>query len=239
MRAPRAYPIAAQRSEEGDGGRRLFSGRGGPRNPLKRLNPDKEIQGFSFDCLWRAWPGLAGFGQDLDSAWIGLGLISPLLNAYNQGGGAAHCAPRRERLYPADPRAVSLARGLRRWALSSAVEHYLDIVGVRGSIPLAPTISCFPASFSRRFSATGVYGAVSLIAAPNPSTDLHPCHCGRRLSPTLNDRRAAGRSCAFLPAWPSSSPPPTLRRPRPNRRRSQGQARRLGDALRDAARRRP
>src|SRR5208282_5907085 len=30
---------------------------------------------------------------------------------------------------------------LGRWALSSAVEHYLDMVGVRGSIPLAPTIS--------------------------------------------------------------------------------------------------
>ena len=163
MRAPRAYPIAAQRSEEGDGGRRLFSGRGGgPRNPLKRLNPDKEIQGFSFDCLWRAWPGLAGFGQDLDSAWIGLGLISPLSVRTIRRPALPHCAPRRERLYPADPRAVSLARGLRRWALSSAVEHYLDMVGVRGSIPLAPTISCFPASFSRRFSATGVYGAVSI-----------------------------------------------------------------------------
>src|SRR5262249_18914004 len=31
-----------------------------------------------------------------------------------------------------------------RWALSSAVEHYLDMVGVRGSIPLAPTISASP-----------------------------------------------------------------------------------------------
>ena len=32
------------------------------------------------------------------------------------------------------------ARATWRWALSSAVEHYLDMVGVRGSIPLAPTI---------------------------------------------------------------------------------------------------
>src|SRR5271154_4160859 len=52
----------------------------------------------------------------------------------------AHCAPRRERLYPAGPRAGSPARDRGRWALSSAVEHYLDMVGVRGSIPLAPTI---------------------------------------------------------------------------------------------------
>src|SRR5579872_1361481 len=36
--------------------------------------------------------------------------------------------------------ALSLARDSWRWALSSAVEHYLDMVGVRGSIPLAPTI---------------------------------------------------------------------------------------------------
>src|ERR1700693_5926510 len=34
-----------------------------------------------------------------------------------------------------------VARDHGRWALSSAVEHYLDMVGVRGSIPLAPTIS--------------------------------------------------------------------------------------------------
>ncbi len=34
------------------------------------------------------------------------------------------------------------------WALSSAVEHYLDMVGVRGSIPLAPTIPCL--SVARR-----------------------------------------------------------------------------------------
>jgi hypothetical protein len=32
------------------------SGRG---NPLKKLDPDKEIKVNSFDCLW---PGLAGFG---------------------------------------------------------------------------------------------------------------------------------------------------------------------------------
>ena len=32
-----------------------------------------------------------------------------------------------------------VARDHGRWALSSAVEHYLDMVGVRGSIPLAPT----------------------------------------------------------------------------------------------------
>lgn len=28
-----------------------------------------------------------------------------------------------------------------KWALSSAGEHYVDIVGVTGSIPVAPTIS--------------------------------------------------------------------------------------------------
>jgi hypothetical protein len=35
---------------------------GGRRNPLKRLDPDKEIKVNSFDFLW---PGLAGYGQDL------------------------------------------------------------------------------------------------------------------------------------------------------------------------------
>ena len=52
----------------------------------------------------------------------------------------AHCAPRRQRLYRRALPGRLFARG-RRWALSSAVEHYLDMVGVRGSIPLAPTIS--------------------------------------------------------------------------------------------------
>ena len=27
------------------------------------------------------------------------------------------------------------------WAVSSAVEHYVDIVGVTGSIPVSPTIA--------------------------------------------------------------------------------------------------
>jgi hypothetical protein len=166
-----------------------------------------------FGGLGQAWLDLGRFGFGLDWAWPNFTTI----HTYKWRPALPHCAPRPERLYPADPRAVSLARGLRRWALSSAVEHYLDMVGVRGSIPLAPTISCIPASFSRRFSATGVKGAVPYLGA-NPSTDLHPCHCGRRPSPTLNDRRAAGRTCAFLPAWPSSSPAPTLRRPRPSPR---------------------
>jgi large subunit ribosomal protein L36 len=34
----------------------------------------------------------------------------------------------------------ALPNDFRGWALSSAVEHYLDMVGVRGSIPLVPTI---------------------------------------------------------------------------------------------------
>lgn len=37
-------------------------------------------------------------------------------------------------------------RGLR--ALSSAVEHFLDMEGVRGSIPLAPTIGTHPIHIS-------------------------------------------------------------------------------------------
>ena len=37
---------------------------------------------------------------------------------------------------------AALHRVLRSRALSSAVEHFLDMEGVRGSIPLAPTIRC-------------------------------------------------------------------------------------------------
>jgi hypothetical protein len=51
-------------------------------------------------------------------------------------------APGRASVYtPPSLSGVNVARGSGRWALSSAVEHYLDMVGVRGSIPLAPTIS--------------------------------------------------------------------------------------------------
>jgi hypothetical protein len=33
------------------------------------------------------------------------------------------------------------ARHRQAWVVSSAVEHYLDMVGVTGSIPVPPTIS--------------------------------------------------------------------------------------------------
>src|SRR5271165_1386175 len=49
---------------------------------------------------------------------------------------------------------IAFARADGRWALSSAVEHYLDMVGVRGSIPLAPTISSPLSDVRRRLPAT-------------------------------------------------------------------------------------
>ncbi len=176
----------------------------------------KEIQGFSFD---RLCPGLARLGwiwADLDSAWIGLGLILPLEISIIRGGGAAHCAPRRERLYPADPRAVRLARGLRRWALSSAVEHYLDMVGVRGSIPLAPTISRSAASFLRPFSAIGAIGAAAVASQPiDGFASLSLWTTAFADAKRSKGDRALLRILAGLP---SSSPAPTLRRPRPSPR---------------------
>ena len=65
--------------------------------------------------------------------WVGLPAIKV------DQGRLTHCASRRERLYPAILEPTNDARDHGRWALSSAVEHYLDMVGVRGSIPLAPT----------------------------------------------------------------------------------------------------
>jgi hypothetical protein len=55
------YDTLAQGFERGEEEQKDFRS-GGQRNPLIRLNSDKEIHGFSFDCLW---PGLAGFGQGL------------------------------------------------------------------------------------------------------------------------------------------------------------------------------
>ena len=41
-------------------------------------------------------------------------------------------------------------RGSRRWVYSSAGEHYLDMVGVTGSIPVAPTTQSYPNRKSQR-----------------------------------------------------------------------------------------
>jgi hypothetical protein len=46
----RADHILAQGSERGEGSERSFQARG-RRNPLKSLDPNKEIQRFFFDCL--------------------------------------------------------------------------------------------------------------------------------------------------------------------------------------------
>ena len=107
---------------------------------------------------------------------------------------ASPIAPRAASVYT--PPALERARrsGPWRWALSSAVEHYLDMVGVRGSIPLAPTISG-----PRRLILAPIFGERRVTAAPRssppqPIDGLHHCHCGRRRSPTRNDRSPAGRS---------------------------------------------
>jgi hypothetical protein len=61
----RRAPRARRRPDNfGERGQERKKGPGGRRNPLKRLNPDKEIKVNSFDFLW---PGLAGFGKIWDS----------------------------------------------------------------------------------------------------------------------------------------------------------------------------
>ncbi len=85
-----------------------------------------------------------------DDAWTGTGSATAQRPRRMNPGRA--CASRRHeswrrswrrkegsvRLLPVPGRAVILA-GLFR-AVSSAVEHYLDMVGVTGSIPVPPTI---------------------------------------------------------------------------------------------------
>ena len=75
-------------------------------------------------------------GRNVRQGWLMMGGVGLLASP----GRLTHCASRRERLYPAVLEPAKVARDQGRWALSSAVEHYLDMVGVRGSIPLAPTI---------------------------------------------------------------------------------------------------
>src|SRR5208282_719113 len=57
-------------------GAKDISGPGGPRNPLKRLKSDKEIQGKPSRLLGLSLRGLGPIWLNLDSAWIRLGPIS-------------------------------------------------------------------------------------------------------------------------------------------------------------------
>src|SRR5262245_55473008 len=56
-------------------------------------------------------------------------------------GCAAAAAPRRPRLLDRAQELYTEPPTKRLWARSSAGEHYVDIVGVAGSIPAAPTIA--------------------------------------------------------------------------------------------------
>src|SRR5271155_4742835 len=60
----------------GESGVEDISGPGGPRKSLKRLNSHKEIQGKPSRFLGLSLRGLGPIWPNLDSAWIGLGLIS-------------------------------------------------------------------------------------------------------------------------------------------------------------------
>ncbi len=133
----------------------------------------------------------------------------------------AHCAPRRQRLYRRALPGRLFARG-RRWALSSAVEHYLDMVGVRGSIPLAPTIS-------KRILASRRAGS------PRPRADDDGRGNDGVHERITFERRTDPFSLSLGLRLPRGLAGRGERGPRPGRH--QGQARRLGDALRDAARR--
>ena len=54
-------------------------------------------------------------------------------------GFSAPIVPRHTRCYSSRPSPPGRWRGSEIWAVSSAVEHYLDMVGVTGSIPVPPT----------------------------------------------------------------------------------------------------
>ena len=157
-------------------------------------------------------------------------------NIPTRGGRIAPLRAARASVYiaPSLERANRFARDHRRWALSSAVEHYLDMVGVRGSIPLAPTISDLPL----RLIFAPVFGHSREMArrfhTPRPSTDRKHCHCGRLRSPRRNDRKPAWRFSSFSSAC--CSPLPALPRPGRSARRRERKTRGLGDPLRDAAR---
>ena len=130
------------------------------------------------------------------------------------------------------------ARDLRRWALSSAVEHYLDMVGVRGSIPLAPTIPgpqlrlifapVFGESANRPLArlAPPDRRIASLSLRTTAFTDAKRSKAGRALLSIVVGLALLAGALASGGRGGCAG-------------RDQGQARRLGDALRDPARRRP
>jgi hypothetical protein len=66
-RPRRAYLRAVFATHPPEAAKKGKNGRGGRRNPLKRLDSEKKNQEFSLDCLW---PGLAALGQ----IWENLGL---------------------------------------------------------------------------------------------------------------------------------------------------------------------
>jgi hypothetical protein len=96
----------------------------------------------------------------------------------------------------AHSRAGTSSGTLRRWALSSAVEHYLDMVGVRGSIPLAPTISAKGLAASdvtgansrarnctRRIAASARVSRINRLRRGRPSDDAASAHVARESAP--------------------------------------------------------
>jgi hypothetical protein len=125
-----------------------------------------------------------------------------------------HCAPCGERLYRRALLGRAAARAGWRWALSSAVEHYLDMVGVTGSIPVAPTIS----KNSQTAGNAGVLGRLKTqrvsrsFGTSNPlkarTKTCGPCEtravCSRpvphRLSHVDEPRSRVSASPSFLPA---------------------------------------
>jgi hypothetical protein len=76
-------------------------------------------------------------------------------------------------LYSAHPR--------QQWVVSSAVEHYLDMVGVTGSIPVPPTI------FSRIFNILNEFSQVRYRAEINTVDQrLLALICNKQSSPIRN-----------------------------------------------------
>src|ERR1700733_1114068 len=131
-----------------------------------------------------------------------------------------------------------VARDHGRWALSSAVEHYLDMVGVRGSIPLAPTIS----SLLLRLTFAPVLGhsreTTHLILYPCPPTHEYTgfiaddgVHQGETIESRLGAYEPRRRRAAHVVA--------RFRGRISTAGRREGQARRLGDPLRNSPRRGP
>ncbi len=148
-------------------------------------------------------PGMAPppDGSDRRDARMRSAVFYPPLFRRVRADSLAHCALAHERLYrrALPGRGASLGAG--RWALSSAVEHYLDMVGVRGSIPLAPTISGFEI-FHLFWFAAGV--ATGLFVTGKPGGSQTPMTAAAELIlPTalIPIDLAGNRTFRFMPTF--------------------------------------